>query len=291
MNFKEIGYMLWQQSLKENCNAIRKKLKLITPLEGFDSEHPCIFVLSTGRVGTETLSALSKLASEYSVYHEPVPKIYRLGKLSYELNTNDVIESLLTESFFTTRSVLFANALNKGCGYIETSPQVTFFAKIISKSMPNSKFIHLIRSPRDVVRSGMRRKWFNNEEYDGNRIQPTESSAIEIDWEKASDFEKIIWLWAETNNWITKFSENISSDRFIVLQSEAMFDGSKETLYRLFSFLNRKIPRDRLVRKVLHRKLNRQKVGEFPQSSEWTAEMDDKLLKIAGSVMKYHGYS
>lgn len=290
MKFKEIGDMLWRNSLEENYQAFKKKLGKIDPLTDFDSEHPCVFVLSTGRVGTQTLAALLGLSDKYSVYHEPSPKLYRLGKKYYELTNSEENEMLFREAFILARSQLFEKALKLGCGYIETSPQVTFMARVIHDLFPASKFIHLVRDPREVVRSGMRRNWFNNPEYDENRINLKSHSICQIDWGKATDLEKNIWLWTETNDWIMNFTRTINSDRHIRIHSTDLFNADVDAMNFLFQFIKRKAPSYNDITRVVMKKLNSQEKGDFPASEKWTADMNSSLQVIAGETIKALGF-
>ncbi len=164
----------------------------------FDEKKPCIFVLSTGRVGSETLSALLALNSNIVSFHEPKPSLYKMSKVSYE-NNNPACANVIDAAFLSLRSDLFQYALKQSKGYIETSPQVTFLAPAIYRVMPNAKFIHLVRHPADVVRSGMRRKWYAGNSADTTRIVPGRSCAFTKNWSKLSSFTKNVWLWAETN--------------------------------------------------------------------------------------------
>lgn len=291
MNIKEVIDMLWSNSLEDNVNIIKKKINLIKPLAQFDSDHPCIFVLSTGRAGTKTLSALLNSSPEYTVYHEPKPKLYRLGKAYYEQKKSSVEEQLFQEAFSLARSLLFESSLKIGCGYIETSPQVTFLAKIVHDLMPSSKFIHLVRDPREVVRSGMRRNWFNNPEYDQNRITPIRDSVCQIDWENSTEFEKNVWLWAETNAWIMNFISNIKSERVIRIFSNDLFNAKDDAINNLFDFIKREKPSSKHIDNVIMKKLNSQQKGEFPVSEKWSTDMNQKLQKIAGGTIKALGFN
>lgn len=287
----QIFRIFWHRSAKENYELIKNMFLEPEPLREFDVQHPSIFVLSTGRVGTQTLCELCGLSKEYSVFHEPQPKLFELGKLYYETPPDASTDVIFKTAFNIARQTIMRNALKKGCGYIETSPQVTFLARIVNDLLPNSRFIHLVRHPKWVIRSGLRRNWFNDPLYDKNRIVPTQRSAINIDWNKASEFDKNVWLWAETNNWILNFERAISRDRFIRLRSEDIFFGSRETLDALYSFMNREVPAITKINKILNKKLNQQKTGDFPEPGNWSDLMDKQLIEIAGDVMGELSYN
>lgn len=256
-----------------------------------DSPEPFVFVLSTGRTGTKTLAALLALAKNVFVYHEPRPLLYGLSKLSYEYSNDDVVSKVLREAFFTVRKQMFDYSLDCNRGYIETSPQVTFMAPIILALIPNVRFIHLIRDPRMVVRSGMRRGWYSGHPADRTRIVPRSGSAADRIWAKWTPFQKNLWLWEETNCWINEFIEDLSSDQYMSIYSEDLFDGRKDIIEELYHFIQSPVPTENKINRVLSEKLNAQSIGTFPESSEWTNEMNNDLLEIAGSIVKNTRYS
>lgn len=118
----------------------------------------CVFVLSTGRCGTKTLTHLLKLSSTVYARHEPAPRLYAEALDAYLSN---LMPTTRYRAIFTAaRAPDIGAAFLRGQVYAETSNWLTFFSPIIRDLLPNAKFIHLVRHPRDVVRSGMRRKWY-----------------------------------------------------------------------------------------------------------------------------------
>lgn len=64
-------------------------------LHEFNDKNVCMFVLSTGRVGTATLAALLGMAKNVFTYHEPRPLLYGLSKFSYEYSDNADVSKVL----------------------------------------------------------------------------------------------------------------------------------------------------------------------------------------------------
>ncbi len=260
-------------------------------LQDFDQTHPCIFTLSTGRVGTQTLSALLNLAPNVFAYHEPNPSLFGLSQLAYYYSEQPLASQILKEAFKTTRQELFNYVLSCYKGYVETSPQATFLASIILSIIPKVKFIHLVRNPGDVVRSGMRRKWFVDHPNDSTRITPLPNTNTYTQWHSFSQFQKNLWLWNETNRWILDFSAKLPPKKFLLVRSEMLFNGNEETIKSLFSFLETNMPPVKNIQKILGKKLNAQKVGVFPPLSEWTNDMRDDLLAMTGDTARQLGYT
>ncbi len=253
------------------------------------SKLSSIFVLSTGRVGSQTLAALCGLAKDYLVYHEPKPLLFGLSKAAYDKYSEGTSEIFL-ESFLTARKVLFKYCLKVGKRYMETGPHVTFLAPVILEALPQTRFIHLVRDPRDVVRSGMRRRWYDGHRFDKTRIVPAPSSEDGQQWASYSPFQKNLWLWNETNRWILDFCSGLSNEKVLILHAKDMFDAYEKELLKLFAFLGSAIPPERKILRVLGQKLNAQKQGVFPNQADWSEEMNQRFIEMALETARALGY-
>jgi hypothetical protein len=267
---------------------LRTRLLKSKPLENFDDQNPCVFVLSTGRVGTETLAALFALHKSIFSYHEPQPKLFSLSKLSYEMTdkyqTDENIKKVFQAGFMTSRQELLNYSLLCERGYLETSPQCTFLAPIILESIQNVKFIHMVRNPMKVVGSGMRRGWYSGHTYDPSRIIPLPGTQFLDSWKNFDPLHKNLWLWAETNRWIIDFAKNISSQKCLLVKSESIFQKDEQVIHQLFNFIGATPPPDRKIESILNKKLNIQRTGKFQPPSDLEDSIDKNLLSFVKSV-------
>lgn len=252
---------------------------------------PCVFVLSTGRVGTQTLAALAYLARTVLAYHEPHPLLYGLSQQAYLQKSSLAIKQILTEAFIAVRQDLLMYSLHCELGYVETSPQVTFLGPLINQLLPHARFIHLIRNPGDFIRSGMRRNWYSGSPHDRTRIYPRMDTDCYAKWPALTPFQKNVWLWTETNRWVADFGKTVSPERWLCIRSEDLFSGNFDTLERFFAFLVQEIPSEKKVRRILGQQLNKQKIGEFPLPAEWSKEMISQFRELAGDMPQRLGYS
>jgi hypothetical protein len=250
----------------------------------------CIFVLSTGRVGTKTLAALAGLSNSIVALHEPTPKLYGLSSLYYRCSKETIIDEIFAEAFLTARRERFRYVLSLGKGYVETSPQVTFLAPAIQIAVPQARFIHIVRDPRAFVRSGMRRGWYSGHPMDSTRLKPLNKSKDYKYWEQWEPVEKICWLWKETNIWINRFMQSLPEAKKIFLHSENIFLNEKKEMKKLFDFLDTAIPHDKKIKKILSKKLNAQKTGYFQEAPNWSDEMYARFYRITGEIAKQFGY-
>ena len=263
-------------------------------LETFTDEHPCVFFLATGRVGTATLAQICGLAKNVFAYHEPHPELFGLSKASYAHSErrpgDEFVESALREGFLTARRELMDYSLYCRRGYVETGPQATFLAPKILRSVPNVKFIHLARDPKKFSRSGMRRKWYQGHQYDRWRITPDANNAFGKRWEGFSPLEKNLWLWAETNRWALDFSQNLPPGKSLLVRSEDVFAADPDTMTRLFKFIGSNPPSERKIKRILGRQLNEQTEGTFKEPENWLAELDKDLVRFVKKTAATLGY-
>ena len=290
MKFNKIFWRLWTTSPQINYLALRKKMRAY-PADGFQiKSRPNVFTLSTGRTGTLTLSRILALSNECLVFHEPSPKLYGLSKLCYIKGQQAHFIDIFGEAFISTREFFLNLAAGLDKHYIETSPQATFLANAIHKVLPDAKFIHLVRDPREVVRSMMRRKWYGGNRYDKFRISPQFGQPCHDKWDEMTIFEKNTWLWAETNRWIMDFTNTLPEKKKLFIKAEEVFSAKGDALKRLFEFIDSPQPHRKKILKILIKKLNRQLTGDFPDSTVWTSQMNDQMNLIAKPIALKLGY-
>lgn len=276
-------------SIRQHATSIQRAM-----IKGADSPADTsvshIFVLSTGRVGTQTVAALANLSPLLFAYHEPAPFLQGLSKQAYLHGKDEVATKILVEAVSSARTELWGYSQSNGRGYIETSPQVTFLAPIIMRLLPKAKFIHLVRDPIAVIRSGMKRKWYAGHISDATRIVPSSISRYSAPWQTYTPFQKNIWLWAETNRWIRNFCLTLPSNQTMTIQSEDLFSGEANTINTFYAFINSPLPPKKYCDKVLRKRLNRYSQGAFSESDYWAEERGSNLFGFAADVSMEFGY-
>ncbi len=280
------------QRVKQNEVELQKKPPYIRSIaEAYEkkwADCPCLFVLSTGRVGTKTLSALLALSPEVHSYHEPLP---RLIKASYDVYMDEGISSEAASNIlYAARDDRICQALYNGQIYTETNNRMTYFAPILAQAFPASKFIHLYRHPYDVIRSGMRRKYYLSHKWDFARISPRKGSPFARDWQRRSPLEKTTWFWAEVNQFAIDFLKTLPENRKLSLKSEKLFAGETQTIKDLYTFLETPIPDPEQIEKVLEQKLNAQPKEEGRILVEWEKRDLKKINRQIRNLADCFGY-
>jgi hypothetical protein len=214
-----------------------------------------------------------------------------LSKLLYESPALTLDGAFCEQAFLLARKELLGQALDCSRGYLETSPQGTFSAAVIQRVVPNVRFIHVVRDPRDVARSGMRRGWYNGHKADATRIVPRANSEVAQHWKSLTLLQKNLWLWSETNRWIIDFTADLPSERKLLIRAEDVFAGREEVMEMVFAFLATPMPPLRKIQRVLSKRLNAQKKGSFPKPCGWSRDMRHDAVVMAGGVADTLGYA
>lgn len=247
---------------------------------------PSVFVLSTGRTGTETLMHLLALCPDVNSFHEPHPQLLEERKAArVEIGRNP---EKYTRIFARARGSRLLAARLQGRVYVETSARLTFFSPVIADLLPNSKFIYIHRHPAEVVRSGMRRRWYVDHPADYARITPDPSEVPPSVWTKWEPFRKICWYWNAYNRFALDFVRTVDSSRVLSLNAREVFDGS--AAQRIYDLAGVSAPGKSAIERVLSAKHNAQKLADFPKYADWTPEMRGTLSEIAGMTMTELGY-
>ena len=257
--------------------------RLFTRKIAWDSMTPCVFVLSTGRCGTQTLAALLGLSKRTLSLHSPWPRLGQLSRLAYEQGVLDEGEAFI-EAFLIARKNLIQASAIAGKIYTETGPYNTFLAPVIRLALPKTRFIHLVRNPIHVVASAMQRKWYVDNTDDFTRIRPRSVSTIA--WDQFNILQKNAWLWAETNRWIMDYCDTLPPEQYLRLHAEDIFAGKADTVDQLFSFMSIPNPSQNRIRRVLQNRLNASDESVVP--SDDTAEI---IWSVTYEVALKLGYS
>lgn len=275
-------------------HTLKYKLAEKNEPENYNDIKPCAFVLSTGRAGTETLARLLETDKHLIAVHEPLPKLFGLSKTCYDLSEHfsaDLkVNTALIEAFLTGRRDLLNSAVYTGRGYIETGPHVTFATPWILQAIPKTKFVHLLRAPKAMVTSGIRRNWYAGQINDQWRITPKPGTPFAKLWDEFNQEEKLLWLWAETNHWSRKFTETLDINQYLQVKSEDIFTGNETIIRELFKFLGLQIPIAGKIKRVLRKQINAQKTGSVNLQKNWKGEINANLFNFVSEVEFELGY-
>jgi hypothetical protein len=246
------------------------------------------FVLSTGRCGTKLLTLLLETSDHAAVHHAPRPELVRQSRLAFE--QGDTNPALFDEVVRTAREELVLDAIRHGKAYVETNNRITFLAPAIERVFPSARYIHLVRHPADIVRSGIRRGWYSGAHaHDLGRIHPLPGDPLHGDvWDGLDPIARIAWMWQQTNAFIERFLAQVPAARKAFATAEQLF-GDVATAASLVEFCNVDAPANTAIATQLKRPVNAQRAGDFPTYDAWTDGQRDVLRDHAPLAATY-GY-
>jgi len=251
---------------------------------------PCVFVLSTGRVGSQTLTALLALSPDVVSEHEPFPRLVKASFDAYFEGGDLAASEKWREVVYASRDDLVCEANRRGKIYVETNNRLTYLAPILARCFPDSKFIHLHRHPYEVVRSAMRRGYYAAHNWDFARVRPRPGEALAPEWEALPRLEKCGWFWSRINEEASAFMATLPPERALDLRADLLFGGDEATMRRIFSFVGVAFPAQELVEEVLGQKLNAAVRGSFPGAGDWSEDDRRAVWRRVEAVATRLGY-
>ncbi len=282
---KDISLKDIKSYFKDERYKIKKfALDYTTLAETIFTEMRPVFVVSTGRAGSELLVNLLKASKIGAVYHEPTPKMILGAKLAFELGENNIPAKRL--GFLNARYDLIKKIYLEDKRYVETNNRITFFMDAINNIFPKAKFIHLIRHPGEFVRSGIRRNYYKGNENDDGRITPLKTDLVFSEWANMGDIEKIGWLWNTTNTMIESVKNSIGDNRIITIKSSDLFT-NPETYQQICKFINHVQLGEAKIKSIIKKPSNPQKQNEYPKWNDWNDEDKQLLIKMTPLGKKY----
>lgn len=248
-----------------------------------------VFVLSTGRAGTMSLTKLLAISPKIRAAHEPRPMLLEESKVAFSEVWDDVEQ--YAQIFRNARAHVLGGTYLRRQIYAETANHLAFLSPAIATLVPGAKFIHLYRHPADVVRSGMRRGWYNGHPWDRFRIKPASDDPAARHWDHWNHFEKNCWYWRAANEFALRFISSIDPTKSLCLKFEDLFGTEAGVCQSVFEFLNVPCPAQSEIHAVLATRYNQQTSGSFPRRHNWSQEQRRTLQRITGSTMQRLGYS
>jgi len=252
--------------------------------------YPCAFTLSTGRTGTETLASVLALSPRVVAAHEPVPRLLWASHQAYVTGVSDADSHVWQNVVLSARDDHVADAARVGKTYVEANAGLTFLARVLARSFPASRFIHLHRCPFEFVRSGMARGYYQERDTDLARIAPLPGDPACAEWERWSAIQKVAWLWARTNGFVHDFFETLPSERTLRLDARGLLNAAPSVISELFDFIDAPPPPAAHVRRVIERKLDANGRRAGARGMSLSVPDCDAVWRIVADVAPTLGY-
>ncbi|SMO68043.1 sulfotransferase [Fodinibius sediminis] len=248
-----------------------------------------VWVLSTGRTGTNTLTRLLNLAPGIDAFHEPSPELFQF---SFDYYNGSIGREQALGTTIYLRDELVFRSIRDGFSYVETNNRLSYIADLLLELYPASKFIHIYRNPYDFIRSGMRRRYYCGHMRDYARITPLSGDPLHEQWGELTNLEKVAWNWQKINHHCLTFMEQLPSEQKMNFSSEAFFQAKPELIAELFNFVESVPyhPPASDIKSVMGKKHNAQEEGTFSVPENWTSSQIKKVNAIIAPVARTLSY-
>lgn len=250
-----------------------------------------VFVLSTGRTGTTSLSVLLDQSERIRATHQPFPQLLAPTYAAYQQIGAFRDDRFLAEVIYLARHRVISRAHAEGQTYFESSNRMTYIARGIRTLYPGAKFIVVPRNPADFIVSALRRGYYSSHPWDPARIHPREGTEMAARWPGLGFVEKCSWLWAETYRAALTDIEDVPEEQKWILPAEQLFAWDDELIAKLFHFVAGVEPPPRAtVEAIMGQRLNAQVRGQARAPSEWTLTEKQFFDEVVGPTARLFGY-
>lgn len=154
-------------------------------------------VTSTGRTGTTWLATLLNRIDDCHVVHEPLPveQCAHVQALQEPDSARDYVAG------FRLREIAW-RLQNDFCGtYGEVNGALRRHIKPLREILPHARIIHLVRNPRDVLRSMLNRAALTASDKVYCKLEHP-ANIERAEWLGMDQFAKLCWLWSADNAYL-----------------------------------------------------------------------------------------
>lgn len=243
-----------------------------------------LFVMSSGRSGTQLISDLLDASGKAVVFHEPN---FREDVSTMDILRSDAEQALRYWQEFRSVEVYRRwKAAPNASMYGEVNGTIRYQAHAIKQLYPRAKMLLLARDGRGVVRSVMGWPQFYNPGSKGAyALAPLPDDPFYLAWPRMTRFEKVCWQWRDTNESLMRF---IPPSHWLALEHVTSdFNYFTERFSRNVGI---DIPHEVWQAKVSHKSRNASGEYGFPAWEEWSGEQQESFVRICGGTMIKLGY-
>lgn len=257
-----------------------------------------VFIVSTGRSGTTTLTQILQIHPELCCLNEARPSIRTESFMKW---LGSYPESYIKKRVKHKREKLISQITENRLVYIEGSPPASHLIGVLHLLF-KFRFIHLFCDGREFIRRAADRRWHEKpsltqwiwtairrnfllsivgaRKVDRRLIPPSKHK---------TKIEKLAWLWVEVNESILRQMAELPDSHKFSLKLEEL---DEKKLIELHDFIGVKIYPDIFSEMLDLLKKKQIFAGEpvFPSYSEWSEDEKKRFDEIAGDMMRRLGY-
>ena len=278
---------------KQQLSSAPLLLRLITPAFSsksgkLESSRRSFFILSTGRTATTFLAELFDSNKDIQALHEPKPsRILRMWSMaSFEKRVSN---AFLRSVLYRKRKKIFNSSTS--AIYIESNPFLVGFTHVLSDVFEKPMVIHVVRDPRDFVKSSLNHgndrgiKLFFNTHVP--YWYPRVEKLLGLTGKQPMKVRAAAY-WTLVNKYLEDYG-NRNPDNYILLRYEDIFSGNQSDMKKLISLIGKS--ETTLLDKALSSKsINASRYNATPSWTNWSQEDCRKINELCQPLMASYGY-
>ena len=256
-----------------------------------------VFIVSTGRSGSQMLAHVLRHHPCVCAFHEPMPT---LNTEAYAAWSKSHSPDKISKKIASKRSRLIEQVTENRFRYVESSHFASHLIPLL-ESLYTPHIIYIHRDGLEFAKSGIERGWFESGQLGGlqerlKRLlrraymldvgQPGRDHRLRPPSDLKTEFEKTAWLWAEINKVIMKDLASLPSDRVMTI---GLADINSDSLRRIVNFLGLE-PSEELLLRMSQTASLRPNKTERVLTTDWTLQELRRFDAIAGDVSRKLGY-
>ncbi len=253
-----------------------------------------VFIVSSGRTGTTALAThLDRIYPDVRALHEPRPS-WRLRRASNKALCGHMRRQQLVRLLADSRRQLAAR-IDRPI-YVESNPYLGGFLDAFDEVFEHPLLVHVVRDPRDYVRSSINFGTFAGLKRWAQALVPywlpkPENFAEpgEITWNEMSEPARLAWYWAILNTELNR-GRQLFGPRYLLIRFEDLFKPDGSGLRQLTDFIG--VAYDpRLVESANSEKVNASFVHRMPRWQEWDSSTLGEVVGYCRPLMREYGYA
>lgn len=247
-----------------------------------DIPHRPVFILSTGRTGTQFLAHHFDNDPRVRAFHEPAPsRGLRLWTVAY-------LEGAVDQASMTRTLRAYRTGFFEGIDepiYVESNNFLAGFAESLICEFDEPTLIHVVRDPRTYVRSAINNGAALGWKGFANRYLPFAHVELEPTSENPS-IQRSARYWSLVNRHLHTVGE--SYDAYHVFRYEDLFSDDSQTLSRLAEIIG--VGDRAMSRPESTRRLNQSPHSVMPPWEEWSPSEQTIVIDECGELMAHFDY-
>ena len=249
------------------------------------NQHRLLFVMGSGRSGTQLIANLLDASGKSVVFHEP-NFMEDVGTM--DMLRRDPVQAVrYWQEFRCVELYRRWKSAPEGMMYGEVNGTIRYQVQAIKQLFPEAKMVLMTRDGRGVVRSVMGwRQFYGPRSKGAFALAPLPGDPFELEWPNMNRFERICWGWQDTYELLMR---HIPSTHWLTLeQSTSDFDYFDRQFTQNVSL---SISHELWHQHTTQKSRNATKEYSFPAWDQWTDAQKLAFNRICGPTMRKLGYS